>query len=444
MAEVKAFAGLRFGSLPLADVIAPPYDVISPDEQDQLYARSPYNVVRLELGREPDRYAEARRCFQEWRQAGVLRQDEPSLYVYEQRFYGGKVRRGLFGRVKLEPWSAGVILPHEETLTKPKTDRLELLRAVKANVSPVFALYEDPEKELAAMLASVSRRPPTSEAKDEAGEDHRLWQVSEGELVSRISAFFAGQQLFIADGHHRYETALAYRDEQPPSPTAFAVRVGPGEGRGEGACSSTDHPHRTQPFGYVLAALVDFADPGLAVLPTHRLVAGLSNATLRQLGDRLGQYFEVVAAAEESGPKAVDAALRQLATIEGPAYVLCGPKPGGLRVLALKPGRRSATFDESHSPAWNQLDVAVLHSVLGRILGLQAEDLASERYFSYTRDATFAVREVQRDEAQMALLLRPTPATAIRDVALARDKMPQKSTYFYPKLATGLVINPLQ
>jgi len=169
MAEVKAFAGLRFGSLPLADVIAPPYDVISPDEQDQLYARSPYNVVRLELGREPDRYAEARRCFQEWRQAGVLRQDEPSLYVYEQRFYGGKVRRGLFGRVKLEPWSAGVILPHEETLTKPKTDRLELLRAVKANVSPVFALYEDPEKELAAMLASVSRRPPTSEAKDGAG-----------------------------------------------------------------------------------------------------------------------------------------------------------------------------------------------------------------------------------------------------------------------------------
>jgi len=173
-------------------------------------------------------------------------------------------------------------------------------------------------------------------------------------------------------------------------------------------------------------------------------VAGLSNSMLRQLSDRLGEYFEVLAAAEEPGPKAVAAALRQLETIEGPAYVLCGPKPGGLRVLALKPGRRSATFDESHSPAWNQLDVAVLHSVLGRILGLQAEDLASERYFSYTRDATFAVREVQRDEAQMALLLRPTPATAIRDVALARDKMPQKSTYFYPKLATGLVINPLQ
>jgi hypothetical protein len=165
---------------------------------------------------------------------------------------------------------------------------------------------------------------------------------------------------------------------------------------------------------------------------------------LRKLAEQLGDYFEVVAAANEPSPRAIDAALRQLDTLSGPAYVLYGPAPGGLRVLSLKSDWQSATFDPSRSPAWNRLDVAVLHAVLARILGLRADDLASERYFSYTRDAAGGVRQVERDEAQLALLLRPTPATAIRDVALARDKMPQKSTYFYPKLATGVVINPLE
>ncbi len=423
MAEVAPFTGLRFAGPPLGDVIAPPYDVISPDEQDRLYARSPYNVIRLELGREPDRYAEARRCYQDWRQAGVLRQDEPSLYVYEQRFSGGRVRRGLFARVKLEPWQAGVVLPHEETLTKPKADRLELLRAVKANVSPVFALYEDPDRELGRLLADAAQQPPTAEARDDAGEDHRLWQIADPGFLSHAADFFTGKQLFIADGHHRYETALACSDERR---------------------ATNDLRLTTNDFDYVLMALVDFADPGLVVLPTHRLVSGLSHAMLRKLAEQLGDYFEVAAAADEPSPRAIDAALRQLDTLSGPAYVLYGPAPGGLRVLSLKSDWQSATFDPSHSPAWNRLEVAVLHAVLARILGLRADDLASERYFSYTRDAAGGVRQVERDEAQLALLLRPTPATAIRDVALARDKMPQKSTYFYPKLATGVVINPLE
>ena len=414
MAEVRAFPGLRFAGAPLADVIAPPYDVISPDEQAQLYDRSPYNVIRLELGREADRYAEAKRCFEAWRDAGVLRQDAPSLYVYEQRFYGNKRRRGLFARLKLEPWAAGVVLPHEETLSKPKADRLQLLRAVKANVSPVFALYEDSAGELAAVLDGACAGPAAAEARDDAGEDHRLWQLAEPAVLDRVAAFFAGRQLFIADGHHRYETALAYRDEAPSDAANF-----------------------------VLAALVDFADPGLVVLPTHRVLSGLSSTLLHRLSEQLGEYFEVVAAAEEPGPKATEAALRQLDSLAGPAYVLYGPKPGGLKVLALKDRWQGAAFDRSHSPAWNQLDVAVLHSVLARILDLKAEDLASERYFSYTRDPAYAIGQVRSEEAQLALLLRPTPATAIRDVALARDKMPQKSTYFYPKLATGLVMNPL-
>ena len=426
MAQVEPFGGMRFAGVPLSDAIAPPYDVISPEEQDRLYERSPYNVIRLELGREADRYAEARRCWQEWQQSGALKRDEPSLYVYEQRFTAPgasaeSLRRAMFARVKLEPWSAGVVLPHEETLTKPKADRLELLRAVKANVSPVFSLYEDPEGHLAQQMERICRLSPTAEATDDAGEQHRLWQLADAGFAAQVSAFFAERQLFIADGHHRYETALAYRDESRAQHSALS----------------------TQDCDYVLMALVDFADPGLVVLPTHRLLAGLSSSQLGKLADELGTYFEVVAAAEEPSPKAIEAALRQIDTIDSPAYVLYGPKPGGLRVLQLKAEWGEATFDAEHSAAWNRLDVAVLHSVLGRILGLQAEDLASERYFSYTRDAMQAIREVQHEEAQLALLLRPTPPTAIRDIALARDKMPQKSTYFYPKLATGVVMNPL-
>jgi len=188
MAVVSPFAGLRFAGFPLADVIAPPYDVILPDEQAQLYARSPYNVIRLELGREPDRYAEAQRSYQSWRQAGVLQQDAPSFYLYEQRFQN-RVRRGLFARVKLEPWSAGVVLPHEETLTKPKADRLELLRAVKANVSPVFALYEDPAHALAPIIDSIAQRPALAEATDMAGEQHLLWRFAN----PNVEQFFADQ-----------------------------------------------------------------------------------------------------------------------------------------------------------------------------------------------------------------------------------------------------------
>src|SRR5581483_10659872 len=233
--------------------------------------------------------------------------------VYEQRFSAPgssaqQARRALFARVKLEPWSAGVVLPHEETLTKPKADRLDLLRAVQANVSPVFSLYEDPEAHLGQQLERICRLSPGAEATDDAGEQHRLWQVADAGFAAQVGDFFAQRQLFIADGHHRYETALAYRDEAGTPGSA-----------------------------YVLMALVDFADPGLVVLPTHRLLAGLSDAMLSKLANELGAYFEVVAAAEETSPRSIDAALRQLDGMDTPAYVLYGPKPSGLRVLRLKP-----------------------------------------------------------------------------------------------------------
>jgi uncharacterized protein (DUF1015 family) len=416
MAETQPLPGLRF-TAPLSEVIAPPFDVISPEEQAQLYERSPYNVVRLELGREADPYEEARRSFAAWRQQGVLRQDEPSFYVYDQRFESGgrqHTRRGLIARVKLEPWEAGVVLPHEATHGKAKEDRLRLMRAINANVSPVFGLYEDPSGTLRDILAGAVQGPPEMEGTDSAGEGHALRRIADPRTQQAIREFFAGRQLFIADGHHRYETALFFRDE-----------------------AATDAAR------YVMMVLVDFADPGLVVLPTHRLLYGLPDAKLALLNDGLGRYFEVAAAAESPSPKALAAMLAQLDQADRPAFALYGPLPSGLRLLALKAEWRGHTFDAGHSPAWNGLDVSVIHAVLNDLLELSPEDVTGQRYFRYIQEPPDAIRQVQAGEAQLALLLRATPATAIRDVALAHDKMPQKSTYFYPKLATGVVINPL-
>jgi uncharacterized protein (DUF1015 family) len=425
MAVVRPFPGLRFWGVPLAEVIAPPFDVISPEQQAALYARSPYNVVRLELGREANPYAEARASFQAWRASGVLRQDEPSLYLYEQRFRAPGssqqyVRRGLIARVKLEPWEAGVVLPHELTHRKAKEDRIQLLRAVNANVSPVFGLYEDPDGVLAETLAAAARQPPLAEAVDDAGEEHRLWTLADGQ----VERFFESKLLFIADGHHRYETALAYRDERR-------------------AVSQSASSRDAAPYDYVMMALVDFADPGLLVLPTHRLIYDLSDDGLRQLASGLGEYFDVAAVAESASPKALEGMLAQLAAARHPSFVLYGPLPSGLRLLTLKPEWHGHTFDASHSPAWNALEVSIIHAIIGRVLKLSAEDVSGQRYFRYIQEPPTAIRAVQCGEAQLALLLRSTPATAIRDVALAQDKMPQKSTYLYPKLATGVVINPL-
>ncbi|MGH2364803.1 MAG: DUF1015 domain-containing protein [Chloroflexota bacterium] len=422
MAEVAALPGWRFTDRSLSNLIAPPFDVISPQLQAELYARDPHNVVRLELGRETDPYAEARNTLAIWRRNGVLRQDPPSVYVLRQRFrLDGETfsRRSVLLRVRLEEWSAGAILPHEETHTRAKADRLRLLQAVWANVSPVFALFDDAQAELAPLLAGVTSGAATAEATDGESVEHELWQVTAATVLEQVHTFFAPRRLFIADGHHRYETALALRN---------------------GAREDRAHPGAT----HVMMALTDFADPGLRMLPTHRLIADLDPAQLRRLAEQLGRWFEVQAAADAPSPAAVTQALASLSAVEGPAFVLYGPLPSGLRLLRLKPEWLDHTFDPERSAAWNRLDVSVLHAVLGyEILGISREDAAAQRYFSFVQEPAEALRAVQTGRAQMAILLRGAPATIIRDVSLAGDKMPQKSTYFYPKQPAGLVINPL-
>jgi uncharacterized protein (DUF1015 family) len=439
MADVRPLPGLRYAAAAdLAALVTPPYDIISPAAQASYYERHPENIIRLELGRdEPDddslnnRYTRAAMTFAEWRLRGVLRQDAPTLYLYEQRFKVGvadHTRLSLLARVRLEPWEADVVLPHERTLSKPKDDRLRLLRACAANLSPIMALYDDPQGELTKRLARARRGKPAVAFTDENGEEHRLWPAADAVLAAHVASYFNGRQLYIADGHHRYETALAYRDEVS-------------ELRRELLADDAAN--------FVLMALVALTDPGLVVLPTHRVVRDVAPERLAHLDTALAAWFAREPLDPAAGPGGW---LQRLAAAghddSGGAFVLV--RPDGAALLRLQPAGRTAmraagaNDEDPRSDAWRALDVAILHElVLERALGVGAAAVQAGEHITYTRDAVAAATAVREEPGTLAVLLNPTPPTAVRDVALAGDRMPQKSTYFYPKLITGLVINPL-
>lgn len=437
MADVRPLPGIRYrAGTDLAAVVTPPYDVISPAEQTRFYERDPRNIIRLELGRDApsdddldNRYTRAAQTFAEWRLDGTLQQDMPALYLYEQRFTAEgreQTRTSLLARVRLEPWEAGVVLPHERTLSKPKADRLKLTRACAATLSPIMALYDDPRHELAERMATAKQLPPDAELTDDTGERHRLWAVHDEPFALLVSQFFAARQLYIADGHHRYETALAYRE---------VVR----ELRRE--LPDEDAAH------FTLMGLTAIEDAGLVVLPTHRILRDIPLDRLHALTDTLGTWFDAQPL-EESDVAAWTEALPG-AGANGIAFVLV--QPAGATLLRMRPEGAAAMAtaageDVGTSDAWRGLDVAVLHElVLGRALGITPEAVRAGQHVTYTRDASAAQAAVRDGEngAQLAVLLNATPPAAIRDVAKAGDRMPQKSTYFYPKLITGLVINPL-
>lgn len=437
MADVRPLPALRYApGTDLAAVVTPPYDVISPEAQAAYYARDPHNIIRLELGCEEagddelaNKYTRAAADFADWRLNGILRQDPPAYYLYEQTFSaGGRDYRklSLLARVRLEPWEAGVVLPHERTMSKPKQDRLALMRATAANLSPLMVLYDDPAGTLAARLAPIEEAAPTVAFTDEAGEGHRLWLLDDPARISEIADFFRDRQLYIADGHHRYETALAYRDEQ----AALRKEPLPGD----------------DPLNFTLMALSAIEDPGLVVLPTHRILRDLDAARLAALDDLLPRFFDVQPLGAPDTGEALGA-LVEAGSSGGTAFVLA--RPAGLMLLRLNAAGRAAmdALDGEYAAAtsaWRQLDLAALHALLlDRLLGITPEMVRAGEHISYTRDAAEAVAAVRAGHASAAALVNPTPPTAIRDVARASDRMPQKSTYFYPKLITGLVINPL-
>ncbi|WP_334110645.1 DUF1015 domain-containing protein [Thermodesulfitimonas autotrophica] len=401
----------------LAAVITPPYDVIDAAAQREYYARHPYNIIRLEYGLTfPDddagnnRYTRAAATFRKWREEGVLtNEDRPAFYFYEQTFYLSGVprtRTGFFCGLKLEPYGKN-IFPHEETLPAAKADRLELLRACKANFSPIFGLYADPEGLLAAIFAR--RGQPVCDFTGDDGQRHRLWVVRDEPVIAAVTDFFASQRVYIADGHHRFETALQYARER----------------------RAAEKPTGVQPYDFILALLVNIYDPGLVILPTHRLVKVTPAFNLEAFLTAVAEFFTVVETRRDRVAQAAGRYVFGLYTREGRAFHLRlkeGLDPAG---VLLGPG----------SPAWKRLEVAVLHAlILERLLGIDAAECRAGTRVSYTHDATAACRLVDGGSWDMAFFLRAPEVAEMVAVAEAGERMPQKSTYFYPKVPTGLVL----
>jgi len=432
MPEVRPFRGVRYDVArvgTLSKVVAPPYDVIDPALQDRLYQASPYNIVRLELNRaEPgdkegeERYARAARCLRDWLRQGILRQDDhPALYVYHQTFEVDGVtysRKGFLARVRLEPIGQGQIFPHEQTLAGPKADRLSLYHATGFNLSPVFGLYPDPDADVQRLIESAPHDHTPLAATDHLGVENRLWLVTDQETHTAVSGLMAGKPVFIADGHHRYETALKYREELAAS----------------GQSAGPDDPAQ-----FCLMMLVGMSDAGLRILPTHRLVSGFPGLTADQLASRLAAEFEVRSCgAGEAGCLAAWEAIEQ----EGDQDLLgFGTIADGQWLLARL--RSDAAMDRmapEHSPDWRSLGVSILHVlVLDHLLvGLGQP---SCRY-------VHSIREVMNDFAarasDLACLVAPASMNHVESIASNRETMPPKSTYFYPKLLTGLVLNALR
>ncbi|MBI4287283.1 MAG: DUF1015 domain-containing protein [Chloroflexi bacterium] len=433
MAEVRPFGGLRYNGSKvseLASVLCPPYDVMSAIDQEDYYQRSPYNVVRVEhalfeSGKPFNKYAFSASTLKQWRKDGVLKlEEQPVFYLHEQGFsYGGREwrRRGIIARVRLEGKESGVVRPHEGTLAAAKNDRLLLLRACQANTSPIFALYEDDGGRLSSLLDAHVERPPSASASIGSAESHKLWTVTEPDALARIQSRFRQLSLYIADGHHRYETALAFRDEARRSRASFT---------GEEA------------FNFVMMTLVSMSDPGLLILPVHRLARGLSRETLAKLEGRLGGLFEIEEyAVGAAGSPTLNSILETMRSRgqSGICLGVYGLKPKTFMVL----GRRTSVPVElmpvHASPAYRGLEVAVLkHLVMEGVLDIDESQL------TYTPDAAEALGRVASGEYQLAFFLNPLGVDKLRAVADAGERLPGKSTYFYPKLPTGLVINPLE
>ena len=421
MADVQPLRALHYDPAvagPLADVLAPPYDVIDADQRAELVARSPYNVAAVDLPRgEPDPYATAGELFESWQLQGALTRDrEPALWAHTQDYTGvggtssneRRTRRGFFCRVRIEDYGPGRVRPHERTHPGPKEDRLRLTRATRANISPIFSLYSDPSHTAWDALAPATEATPWGEVTDADGTVHRLWRVADPQAIATVQKATREAELLIADGHHRYETMRTYAEE-----------IG---GEGE---------HR-----YILMCLVALEDPGLTVFPTHRLVRGLNGERREALEQALARDFEITeVASDEVTPEPGRGPL---------ALGLVDERGGRVRRLTLKDQAIADAALPDRSQAYRELDTGVLETLLLKgALGLSDDDIAHFNGLFYARDTAEALALVKSGEYDAAFLMRPTPVDQVSEIAGAGENMPPKSTFFFPKLLTGLLFNPL-
>jgi uncharacterized protein (DUF1015 family) len=432
LADIRPFHGIHYNPSRVKDltkVICPPYDIITPRMQQELYQSSDHNFVRIEFGRElprdkdtDNKYTRAAFFFRSWLEQGILVADEkPSLYIDDHHFsLRGKAcrRRSINCLVKLEDWTKMIIRPHEGTLSRAKSDRLSMLWTLQANTSPIMALYEDSKGGIASLLGPPTRKKPALTASKKNGESHRLWIIEDSKVIDGIRAGLAGQPLYIADGHHRYESALAYQRER---------RSGYGPGKKE------------ETFDFVMMTLADIADPGLVILPAHRVVRGISRSALDGLRSGLNTFFktEEVPLDADDIPSQVG---RLLANKTGRIRLLLyGLKKGQLLLLSLPDfDVVRPMFPAFHSEHYQQLDVSIVdHVILEELLGLTHE--MSGSFLDYLHDAAAAIKKVQDGEFQIALIVNPVKPAVIKAIADSGDRMPRKSTYFYPKVPAGLV-----
>jgi uncharacterized protein (DUF1015 family) len=433
MADIRAFRAYRYdlGRVgALSDVIAPPYDVIDADLQRALHARSPHNVIRLILNPEQptdsaisNRYTRAAGFLRDWQAQGILAQDTArTLYVYHQEFEveGKRYNRcGFLARVRLEPLGSGRIYAHEETMSGPKADRLNLFRATAMNLSPVFGLYPDDQNAVQTELDNAVRRSLPLEATDHLGVVSRLWPVTDQHAISAVTGLMGPKPVFIADGHHRYETALTYLKERREA----------GEVRNDEAAAN-----------FVMMMLVGMSDPGLVILPTHRLVSGIRQVRADELRPVLASHFQVETIGQgEKGARD----LWELMQADGSQSVLgLGTAADRTWQLArLTSANEMQQLAPQHSRAWQVLAVSVLHVlVLGKLVPASTGGQPECEYVHLLQEA---IDSVQRNECVVAVLVPPATMQHVEQIAGNLEKMPPKSTYFYPKLLSGLVFNPL-
>lgn len=427
MARVRPFRAWRYASeeLDLSDLTAPPYDVISPKMRSDLLERNEHNVVALELPEGPldpiapdNRYYTGAKRWNAWREQGVLVRDErPAIYVLEQRYEleGEPIRRmALIAEVAIEPFDAGVILRHERVLPKALGDRFELIKSTHANFSQVFGLFGDPDGASDSIYRSVADQEPVATSTDADGVRSTLWALTDEEALTSVSGLMSDKPIFIADGHHRYTTALAYRD---------LMR--------ELAEIAEQHPVDPD-HDFLMMALVNMDDPDLVVLPYHRIAKGLEGFSAKEFHTGLEKHFDVSELTDDQ-PKSA------LLTQDRPAFVL---RVKGLPNPVLASLKSEVDLDDAlrveHSSAWKNLDVAVLQElILWPLLGIHPDRHETLDRLSFTKDADEAFGAVGDND--VAFILRPTGLDQLRDISLGGEIMPQKSTYFYPKLPSGLL-----
>jgi len=434
MAKTFPFRGVRYNKAKiknLSKVMSPPYDVISPEMQEFYYQLSDFNVIKLILGKSfpgdtqyNNRYVRAASSFEGWMRHNVLTTDEkPSIYIYEQRFtVSGKkyVRLGFIALLRLEDVGRGKIFPHEETLSKPKLDRIELIRSTHANFDSIFMMYSDEKEKAIKIFKKFMRKKPTIEVKDQQKVVHRLWMVAARGPINRLMAEMRDKSVFIADGHHRYEAALRFKNEMKERNTRFSEE---------------------EYYNHIMVYLTPMEGAGLLVFPIHRLIKPLPSLDLGQFEEELKNYFEVMTFpfSKRSETKARKKILRELKKRQNQhAYVMLLKEELRYYLLTLKNEEAVDVLVEEEKPAaWKHLDVTILHTIImNKILGI-----TNEEQIDYVKEVEDAVAGVRSGPYQLAFILNPTKISDIITIAGEYVKMPQKSTYFYPKLLSGLVMN---